>query len=283
MSEGKQLGSRGYLTSSQRRDWVFERDQLAKMREDAIGQISESKRRNAISAEEYCTYRLFSEQKIIEVCERLNYPTETVTATAVVFLKRYFLYPHGPDISTMMITCIFLACKVEEHHVDLSQILKDMSSFLDTSTVDERNILNSEIILMKSLKFHLQVYHPFRSLDGFCDELQKHLPSADVEALKERAHSLLKNSLTSDLCFLTHPPLIALGALRCCAEGGVEGKVGGVIEKVIVAKVGGNNEQTIQKQAPTLQMIDRELRRESDENYEIIGDVQRKLEQKDGE
>ena len=37
------MGSRGYVTSSQRRHWFFDGDRLGEMREEAIAKISASK------------------------------------------------------------------------------------------------------------------------------------------------------------------------------------------------------------------------------------------------
>eukprot|EP00029_Vermamoeba_vermiformis_P002913 TRINITY_DN13280_c0_g1_i1.p1 TRINITY_DN13280_c0_g1~~TRINITY_DN13280_c0_g1_i1.p1 ORF type:complete len:143 (+),score=7.59 TRINITY_DN13280_c0_g1_i1:183-611(+) len=66
-----------------------------------------------LTVSEEATLRTFYESKLMEICVRVFLCPEKVTATAVTFFKRFFLYQTLMDYDPqkMMAACIYLACK----------------------------------------------------------------------------------------------------------------------------------------------------------------------------
>lgn len=59
------------------------------------------------------------------------------------------------------VTCIYLACKVEESHLRL----RDLE--MRFSDIRAESIIETELLLLEGLGFHLAVHHPHRALQGF--------------------------------------------------------------------------------------------------------------------
>jgi len=195
-----------FLNSTQYLQWKFDSNTLYQKRmqtnvTDANGWNVEY----AMMMEKWYT------RKIQEICNTLRFP-EKIQATSITFFKRFYLHNcmlHIPP-KYIMLTCIYLACKVEESHedaYDLGQKMKD--------PVDGSIILNSEIQLLTSLKFHLNVYHPYKPAFGFIrDMLDKNLFGVDLaKRLENHINHLIHDSLNEDLMFLYPPSQIALAAI----------------------------------------------------------------------
>nr|AAU93531.1 cyclin H-1 [Zea mays] len=110
--------------------------------------------------------RVFYEQKIQEVCAAFKFPHK-IQATAIIYFKRFYLQwsvmEHQPK--HIMLTCVYASCKVEENHVSAEELGKGIQQ-------DHQIILNNEMILLKTLDFDLIVYAPYRSIEGFIDDLE---------------------------------------------------------------------------------------------------------------
>ncbi|CAB4290974.1 unnamed protein product [Prunus armeniaca] len=118
-----------------------------------------------ISIEEEQFMRVFYENKLQEVCKNFHFPHK-VQATALIYFKRFYLQwsvmQHHPK--NIMLTCIYEACKIEENHVLAEELGKGISQ-------DHQMILNNEMIVYQSLEFDLIVYAPYRSIEGFIDDM----------------------------------------------------------------------------------------------------------------
>lgn len=78
-----------------------------------------------------------------------------------------FVFFHfGFDILILFrATSLFLASKVEENRLDVYELIKRF----DGVAVPE--IMKLELVLLSKLKFHLNVYHPFKSLLALREDL----------------------------------------------------------------------------------------------------------------
>ncbi|KAH9618593.1 hypothetical protein KSS87_003950 [Heliosperma pusillum] len=108
----------------------------------------------------------FYENKIQEVCRAFFFPHK-IQGTALIYYKRFYLHwsvmEHDPKY--VMLTCVYLACKIEENHVsseDLGKIIQ----------LDHQLILDNEMLVLQSLGFDLIVYTPYRSIEGFIDDME---------------------------------------------------------------------------------------------------------------
>ncbi|XP_078164724.1 cyclin-H1-1-like isoform X2 [Carex rostrata] len=99
--------------------------------------------------EEYM--RIFYEQEIQEVCKAFQFPIK-IQAISLIYFKRFYLQwsvmqHHSKSI---MLTCIYASCKVEENHVSAEELGKGIKQ-------DHKPILNNEI--RNGELEHLQNFH----------------------------------------------------------------------------------------------------------------------------
>ncbi|BBH06551.1 cyclin H [Prunus dulcis] len=163
-----------------------------------------------ISIEEEQFMRVFYENKLQEVCKNFHFPHK-VQATALIYFKRFYLQwsvmQHHPK--NIMLTCIYAACKIEENHVSAEELGKGISQ-------DHQMILNNEMI---SLEFDLIVYAPYRSIEGFIDDMEEFCGINDdrLQILQNLLHAAkmeVDKIMLTDAPLLFPPGQLALAALR---------------------------------------------------------------------
>jgi cyclin H len=180
---------------------------------DAQGSQNGAKRPEKLTVEEEDAIKNYYIFKIIEICENKSLLiSEKAMLTAITFFKRFFLYQTVMeyDPKTLMVTSIYLACKVEESHLKAKDLADRFQMSVDT-------IVETELLLLDGLGFHLTVYHPHRSLLGFIlDMTEKNKKNYDQ--LRDAAKTLLNYSLLTDACFLFPPSQIALAAMLSAAR-----------------------------------------------------------------
>ncbi|RKO85283.1 cyclin-like protein, partial [Blyttiomyces helicus] len=95
------------------------------------------------------------------------------------------------DPLLVVVTCIYLACKIEEcpHHI--KNIVTEMKHILGRFHYDIATIAEFEFYLLEDLDFHMILYHPYRPLMLF----------------------IVNDTYRTDLCLLYPPHIIALAAV----------------------------------------------------------------------
>ncbi|CAL4935811.1 unnamed protein product [Urochloa decumbens] len=170
-----------------------------------------------MSYEEEQLIRVFYEQKIQEVCTAFKFPHK-IQATAIIYFKRFYLQwsvmEHQPK--NIMLTCVYASCKVEENHVSAEELGKGIQQ-------DHEIILNNEMVLLKSLDFDLIVYAPYRSIEGFIDDLEGFCRAGNgafqrLEELHQMAISHADKMMLTDAPLLYTPGQLALAALHKCND-----------------------------------------------------------------
>ncbi|OON20837.1 hypothetical protein X801_03275 [Opisthorchis viverrini] len=122
-------------------------------------------------------------------------------------------------------SCLFLASKVEEFGV-LSQknLLASCRQIIATHysayfpdgfgyPYRAQDILECEFILLEAMDCSLIVFHPYRPLVQFCEELRPQLHEL-ADLLLERAWWVVNDSFRTDVCFHFPPYIVALGCLQ---------------------------------------------------------------------
>ena len=61
-------------------------------------------------------------------------------------------------------TAAYLACKVEEFNVSIEQFISNIQGNKERAN---DVILNTELLLMQELNFHLSVHNPYRAVEGY--------------------------------------------------------------------------------------------------------------------
>lgn len=69
----------------------------------------------------------------------------------------------------IMVTCVYLACKVEEFNVSMEKFVKNVKGDRDKAS---DIVLNNELLLMSQLNYHLTTHNPFRSVEGFLIDIK---------------------------------------------------------------------------------------------------------------
>lgn len=67
------------------------------------------------------------------------------------------------------VTCIYLACKVEEFNVSIQQFVANIKGDREKAT---DIILNNELLLMEQLNFHLSIHNPYRPVEGLLIDIK---------------------------------------------------------------------------------------------------------------
>jgi cyclin H len=96
-----------------------------------------------------------------------NDQISTIQATAIQYLHRFYLSQstmvHHPLL--IMKCCLFFALKTDNYYLELDKFL----SFLPGTT--RSDILDQEYLLLRTLRYTMDVRHPFRGLEGGVMEL----------------------------------------------------------------------------------------------------------------
>eukprot|EP00871_Galdieria_phlegrea_P002739 jgi/Galph1/3466/GphlegSOOS_G2125.1 len=172
--------------------------------EEAIG---------ALTVEEESKLRRIYEIQIQRSAEKLQL-LATVQATAVTLFKRYFLKKSvmESDLSTVSITCLYLATKIEEYYVPFADFIHILEANI---TVDQ--LLVFELEILQELSFQITCVHPYRSFSALwsiCEDwLNSQKLTVDKGKLYDQTYSLLHRTLLTDLMFYLTPGQIAMGVL----------------------------------------------------------------------
>ncbi|KAL2940923.1 Cyclin-H1-1 [Bienertia sinuspersici] len=237
-----------FQTSTHRDKWIFTQQQLADKYKaanqraiqslekygttcvgiDADGSFTNPKsqkdsdgvkqsRAKPLKVEEEKVLHVYYETKIQEVCGAFKFPHK-IQATALTYYKRFYLcwsvMEHHPK--SVMLTCIYLACKIEENHVSAEELGKGIQQ-------DHRMILDNEMLVLQSLGFDLIVYGPYRSIEGFINDMEDFCYATNgqsdmVQDLNQRAVFEADKAMLTDAPLLFPPGQLALAVLRRANE-----------------------------------------------------------------
>nr|KAF6365919.1 cyclin H [Pipistrellus kuhlii] len=174
-----------YHNSSQKRHWTFAgEDQLARLRADANRKFKCKAVANGkvlpndpvfLEPHEELTLCKYYEKRLLEFCSVFKPAMpRSVVGTACMYFKRFYLnnsvMEYHPRI--IMLTCAFLACKVDEFNVSSVQFVGNLrdSPLGQEKTLEQ--ILEYELLLIQQLNFHLIVHNPYRPFEGFLIDLK---------------------------------------------------------------------------------------------------------------
>jgi len=172
--------------------------------------------------------------------KKLKFP-DSIEATAIVFLKRFYLSNSIMDYhpKEVMLTVMWLSCKVEHYphryigaekvypfpDDDKKEFKFDCRAFAELGKIDPDDLIRLEQIVLDALKYHLMVFHPYRPLRGFVEawaQLQTEsgpaLPEGSREKVLKKAAKVVRETIRSDVPLLHKPSSIALFALRHAAS-----------------------------------------------------------------
>lgn len=157
-------------------------------------------------------------------------------ATAAVFFHRFYsfhsfkMFPVYP----MAATCLFLAGKVEETPKKSNDIVKFTKAILNDQQFaqfgsdQKEEILTLERILLQTLRFDLEVEHPYEHLVRYAKQIKVvHRGQNDVTVPLEKligpAWAFLNDSCCTTVCLQYEPEIVAIAVVfLACKTGAFE-------------------------------------------------------------
>ncbi|VUZ57343.1 unnamed protein product [Hymenolepis diminuta] len=206
-----------FWQSSHYLEWLLDRQDVLKHRASDLKKLG--------SEEEYQKILIF----FIDVIQAFGKSIEVrqqVIATASVYFRRFYSRTSLKSIDPWLMapSCLFLSSKVEEYGVIQPKSLiaacckvvnSQYSKYFKDYVYPYRthDVFECEFILMEAMDCSLVVFHPYRPLLNFCNDLKPHLLDLAEEHL-QRAWAFANDTLRTDLCLHYPPYLIALGCVQ---------------------------------------------------------------------
>ncbi|KAM4066904.1 RNA polymerase II holoenzyme cyclin-like subunit [Hirsutella rhossiliensis] len=199
--------SANYWQSTQRRHWLFTKEQLASVRQKLEDDNADLIRMFPLPQPRHLA--IYFNQQLLRLGKRLSIRQQAV-ASAQVYLKRFYTRVEIRRTNPYLVitTAIYLACKMEEapQHIRLivteaRQLWQDFIG-LDTSKIGE-----CEFYLISEMSSQLIIHQPYRTLSSLRGELA--LADEDVQL----ARSVINDHYITDLPLLCAPHIIALVAI----------------------------------------------------------------------
>ena len=212
-----------FPTSTQKNHWIFaDESELSKLRENAnrsfiLRHVHKAKENDPsqyfLNVNEERQLVIAYEIKMKEFCRRFTpQMPKSVVGTAFHYMKRFYLNNSVMDYhpKEMLITCVYLACKVEEFNVSIKQFVANVKGDLVKAT---DIILNNELLLMQQLNYELTIHNPYRPIEGLLIDLKVRSSLHDPDRLRGIIDEFLDNMYLTDACLLYSPAQIALAAI----------------------------------------------------------------------
>ncbi|KAG8175692.1 hypothetical protein JTE90_011578 [Oedothorax gibbosus] len=218
-----------FSSSAQARSWMFKKSsELNKRRENAnskfIQQHSKGMNEAAIkkhfvtAQEERLLYKHY-ESVLLKFCKNFQPPmTKNVIGCSFQYFKRFYLNNSVMDFhpKDILVTCVYLASKVEEFNVSINQFVTNVKGDRDKAM---EIILNLELLLMQQLNFDLSIFNSYRPVEGFLIDIKtRYTQLFDPEHLRPAIEEFLEKIQFTDACFLYSPSQIALAAIAYGAK-----------------------------------------------------------------
>uniref|UniRef100_S4RDW2 Cyclin K n=1 Tax=Petromyzon marinus TaxID=7757 RepID=S4RDW2_PETMA len=167
-------------------------------------------------------YRREGARFIFDVGTRLGlYPLShyDTLATGMVYFHRFYMF-HSFKQFPRYVTgacCLFLAGKVEETPKKCKDIIKTARSLLNDVHINKYWFLLEEVmvlerILLQTIKFDLQLEHPYHFLLKYAKQL-KAGDKSKLQKLVQMAWTFVNDSLCTMLCLQWEPEIIGVAVM----------------------------------------------------------------------
>ncbi|XP_072314362.1 cyclin-K-like [Eucyclogobius newberryi] len=163
-------------------------------------------------------YRREGARFIFDVGTRLGLHYETL-ATGIVYFHRFYMF-HSFKQFPRYVTgacCLFLAGKVEETPKKCKDIIKTARSLLNDVQFAQfgddpkEEVMVLERILLQTIKFDLQVEHPYQFLLRYAKQLKG--DKSKVQKLVQMAWTFVNDSLCTMVALQWEPQIIAVAVM----------------------------------------------------------------------
>lgn len=179
--------------------------------------------RDGLDYETERRYRKEGALFIMKMGQNLGLGHNTV-ATGVVYFHRFYMF-HSFKTFPRYVTaccCLFLAGKVEETPKKCMDIIKtaraELSDLKFKSFGDDpkEEVMTLERILLQTIKFDLQVEHPYNYLLKYAKCLKG--DKAKLQKMVQMAWNFVNDSLSTTVCLQWEPEIIAVAMIHLASK-----------------------------------------------------------------
>ena len=181
-------------------------------------ELNTPSRRDGIDFETEHQYRSEGARFIMDLGNKLGLRYVTM-ATGIVYYHRFYMFHSFKEFSRWVVSaaCLFLAGKVEETPKKCGDVLKVTQrtvtdeQFKTFGENPREEVMICERVLLQTIKFDLQVNHPYQFLIKYGKKLKGN--RSKINELVQKAWIFINDSLSTSFCLLYKPEVIALGVL----------------------------------------------------------------------
>uniref|UniRef100_A0A0B7B060 Cyclin-like domain-containing protein n=3 Tax=Arion vulgaris TaxID=1028688 RepID=A0A0B7B060_9EUPU len=188
--------------------WYFERKEIKNSPSfrDGIDTATENR------------YRREGARFIIDAGTKMGLLYDTC-ATGVVYFHRFYMFHSFKEFYRYVTAacCLFLAGKVEETPkkckdiIKIAQSLLSSASFLRFGEDPREEVMTMERILLKTIKFDLQVEHPYGCMLKFAKNFKG--DKEKTQKMAQMAWTFINDSLCTTLCLQWEPEIVAVSLM----------------------------------------------------------------------
>lgn len=145
-------------------------------------------------------------------------------ATGVVYFHRFYMY-HSFKTFPPYVTaccCLFLAGKVEETPKRCMDIITTARTLLPDSEFQSfgkdptEEMMTLERILLHTIKFDLEVEHPYNFLVKYAKSLNENVKK--LQKMVQMAWNFVNDSLSTTVCLQWEPEIIAVAVIHLACK-----------------------------------------------------------------
>ncbi|CAH1392046.1 unnamed protein product [Nezara viridula] len=163
-------------------------------------------------------YRKEGARFIIDTGTKMDLGYNTM-ATGVVYFHRFYMFHSFRNFPRYVTACccLFLAGKVEETPKKCKDIIKAAKTYLSDQKFatfgddPKEEVMTLERILLQTIKFDLQVEHPYHFLLKYAKCLKG--DKAKLQKMVQMAWTFVNDSLCTTLCLQWEPEIIAVALM----------------------------------------------------------------------
>ncbi|ORY64223.1 cyclin-C [Pseudomassariella vexata] len=196
-----------FWESTQRRFWIFSKEQLAELREKL--EDDEHNLVQMFPLPEWRHLSIYFNQQMNRLGKRLSMRQQAI-ATAQLYIKRFYTKVEIRRTNPYLViaTALYLACKMEEcpQHIRLV-VTEARSLWPDLLSVDVSRLGECEFFLISEMNSQLIIHQPYRTLASL---------QADFSLSQDEVNlswSVINDHYMTDLPLLYPPHIIALTAI----------------------------------------------------------------------
>ncbi|XP_014242845.1 cyclin-K [Cimex lectularius] len=173
---------------------------------------------DGIDYETELRYRREGARFIIDTGTKMDLGCNTI-ATGVVYFHRFYMFHSFRNFPRYVTAscCLFLAGKVEETPKKCWDIIRTAKSFLSDQKFatfgddPKEEVMTLERILLQTIKFDLQVEHPYHFLLKYAKCLKG--DKTKLQKMVQMAWTFVNDSLCTTLCLQWEPEIIAVALM----------------------------------------------------------------------